>query len=200
MEEKELLMFAAVIDMVKEGVDINNMKVSDITTRAGIGKGTAYEYFSSKEEIITKALAYDVEAKLEDIIDIIENSHGFQEQMYGIFDYIAEKFAENQTFCTLVRIGTGSYEMSENFRKEYERIQDNFSCNRMEGIIDRIIEQGRKEGILQQENPFLGRMAFSAQIIGFATYLITIAQGRETGITKEEVKEFAYKALVSSMN
>lgn len=46
---KVVLMYQAVVDMVNEGVDVNNMKVADITARAGIGKGTAYEYFSTKE-------------------------------------------------------------------------------------------------------------------------------------------------------
>ena len=54
--EKERLMFQAVIELIEEGMDIYSMKVSDITSRAGVGKGTAYEYFSSKEELIAKAL------------------------------------------------------------------------------------------------------------------------------------------------
>lgn len=36
--EKVLLMYRAVVDMINEGCDVNTMKVSDITTRAGIGK------------------------------------------------------------------------------------------------------------------------------------------------------------------
>ena len=46
--EKVLLIYQAVPQMLKEGADINTLKVSEITERAGIGKGTAYEYFSSK--------------------------------------------------------------------------------------------------------------------------------------------------------
>ena len=51
--EKVLAMYRAVVDLINEGNDIKVLKVSDITGCAGIGKGTAYEYFSSKEEIIS---------------------------------------------------------------------------------------------------------------------------------------------------
>ena len=55
LSEKELALFQAVIDLIEEDADIHSIKVSDITNRAGIGKGTAYEYFSSKEEMVAKA-------------------------------------------------------------------------------------------------------------------------------------------------
>ena len=54
--EKARRMFQAVIELIQDNADLSTIKVSDITTRAGIGKGTAYEYFSSKEEILTLAL------------------------------------------------------------------------------------------------------------------------------------------------
>lgn len=58
--EKVLAMYRAVVDLINEGSDIKALKVSDITGRAGIGKGTAYEYFSSKEEIISSSVLYYV--------------------------------------------------------------------------------------------------------------------------------------------
>ena len=45
-------MYIAVIQMLEEGADPANIRVSTITEKAGIGKGTAYEYFDSKEEIV----------------------------------------------------------------------------------------------------------------------------------------------------
>ena len=45
--QKVLAMYQAVIEFINEGCDINTLKVAVITGRAGIGKGTAYEYFSS---------------------------------------------------------------------------------------------------------------------------------------------------------
>lgn len=58
---KEKAIFDAIIELFEEGADLNNLTVAEITGKAGIGKGTAYEYFSDKEEMIAKALFYNSE-------------------------------------------------------------------------------------------------------------------------------------------
>ena len=58
---KEKAIYHAVIELFEEGADINNLTVAEITGKAGIGKGTAYEYFSGKEEMIAKAFLYNGE-------------------------------------------------------------------------------------------------------------------------------------------
>lgn len=58
---KERAIYQAVLELFEEGADINNLTVAEITGRAGIGKGTAYEYFSGKEEMIAKAFFYNGE-------------------------------------------------------------------------------------------------------------------------------------------
>lgn len=58
---KEKAIYQAVLELFEEGADINNLTVAEITGRAGIGKGTAYEYFSGKEEMIAKAFFYNGE-------------------------------------------------------------------------------------------------------------------------------------------
>ena len=58
---KEKAVYRAGIELFEEGADINNLTVAEITGRAGIGKGTAYEYFSGKEEMIAKAFFYNGE-------------------------------------------------------------------------------------------------------------------------------------------
>lgn len=198
--EKVLQIYRAVMDMVNEGSDINNMKVSDITARAGIGKGTAYEYFSSKEEIITQALSYDVNEKLKLVEGIAESGNSFEQKNFQILDFIEEHFAEVQTFCTLVRIGTGSYEISESLRKAYEQLQDDISCNRAEQLIDRIMEQGIKEGVIREENFYFRRLAFSAQMLTFAACLANASQNRDVPVGFAEAKQFAYRSMVKSLN
>ncbi|MDE6664411.1 MAG: TetR/AcrR family transcriptional regulator [Lachnospiraceae bacterium] len=65
---KEIAIYKAVVELFEEGADLNNLTVAEITGKAGIGKGTAYAYFSDKEEMIAKALFY--------------NSKSFCEQLY----------------------------------------------------------------------------------------------------------------------
>ena len=54
MKEKTLspkvkALYEAVEELIFENIEVKGIKVSDITERAGIGKGTAYEYFRSEE-------------------------------------------------------------------------------------------------------------------------------------------------------
>ena len=51
-------LYKAVMELLLEGREVRKMKVSEITEKAGIGKGTAYEYFESKEELLVDALDY----------------------------------------------------------------------------------------------------------------------------------------------
>lgn len=198
--EKVLAMYQAVIELVREGADVNSMKVSDITARAGIGKGTAYEYFSSKEEIITNALAVDVMRKRRELAAIVDEQGSFEKKIARILDYIEQKFCESQTFCILVRISTGSYEMSEPLRAEYERVHADISCGELEKIMDRLICQGVEEGIIKEQNLIFQRMAFGAQVIAYASYLMARKQGENMDVTQEQAKKFVYESLMKSLN
>lgn len=204
--EKVLAMYQAVIDMINEGWDVNAIKVSDITARAGIGKGTAYEYFSSKEEIITMALGHDVFKKQLEIGKIVDGDGSFAEKVKRIFDYVGEQFGKRQTFCTLVRIGTGSYEISEGIRKEYGRMQENIGHSSLVAVLDRLMEQGRKERVFEQSNPGLCRTAFLAQLMAYVSCLVSEMAGEagcpveDLGVSRDEAGRFAYESLVKSLN
>ena len=202
--KKVLLMYRAVKELICEGADINTMKVADITERAGIGKGTAYEYFSSKEEIITKALAYEIQERYEEIMTILEESHGFKQQVEAFLDFIAEKFGESQNFFTLVRIGTGSYEVPESFRQEYDQICKDLGPGGMEKRMDRLIAtimlQGQKEGIIREADQAVSRMALTGQAFAFAMNLAVGTCGEKSAVPLEQAKEFVYESLVKSLN
>ncbi len=200
--QKVLLMYQAVAGMLKEGADIRSIKVSDITTRAGIGKGTAYEYFSSKEALIVMALDYDVRNKQEMLAQIIGGKASFKEKIMRILDYMEEHFGEIQTFCVLLKIGTGAYEVPEALRREYDRTRADRKCRQTDELIDMLIAQGRREGVVRQENVYLDRMAFGAQLIVFAAYMVKRQREPEKGDLpdSDEVKRFIYEAVVKSLN
>ncbi len=198
--EKVLLIYQAVPQMLKEGADINTLKVSEITERAGIGKGTAYEYFSSKEELITRALLFYIEKKVNDIENISESQNSFPDKIHAVLDYVEQNFDDIRGFCMLVRIGTGSYEISEPLKNEYERMQETFDCHRMDHLIDRMIEQGRQEGILTENNTFLCRMAFASQMMMYTAALLQQEKADLNVPETEKLKTFVYHALVKSLN
>jgi len=57
-ESKKELIYGAVMQLLKEGKSIDSIKVSEIAERAGIGKGSIYLHFASKDDVILEALKY----------------------------------------------------------------------------------------------------------------------------------------------
>ena len=81
---KEKAIYQAVLALLEEGADLNSLTVSEITKRAGIGKGTAYEYFSDKEEMIAKALFYNIEILCKHLYEGIAE----KENLYAKIDFL----------------------------------------------------------------------------------------------------------------
>ena len=88
VSDKVERLYEAVRLLLEEGKSINTLTVSEITEKAGIGKGTAYEYFKSKEEMITKAILYgrdNVTRKLQERIASISD---FQDKYREILNWM----------------------------------------------------------------------------------------------------------------
>jgi AcrR family transcriptional regulator len=105
-EKKRQIINSAMSVFAKNG--LYNSKMVDIAEAAGIGKGTIYEYFKSKEDIFLEAFEYfmkDMETELakklfritdpaEKIVAIIEVFFGtfesFHDSLFVMFDFWAE--------------------------------------------------------------------------------------------------------------
>lgn len=84
--KKEQMVFEAVLRLIEQGVDFHMVKVQDIATAAGIGKGTLYEYFSSKEEIILQTLSYLFLQEIEFFESVLREQTHFDDVIELILD------------------------------------------------------------------------------------------------------------------
>jgi len=101
LPEKVKKMYEAFEELMNEGADINELKVSDITKKAGIGKGTAYEYFESKEEMFVGAQAYFFGLKFERMKEAAVSAESFDQAIMTILkacDGFMEKRAGLEVF------------------------------------------------------------------------------------------------------
>ena len=170
--QKVLAMYQAVIEFINEGCDINTLKVADITGRAGIGKGTAYEYFSSKEEIISSAILYYVKVCFEKLQVISTDNRTFQQKINEVMDFIDEHVKERQGVFFLIKMVLESYEIPKNLKDEYERMKQQCCDKEKNEIIDCIVEEGVREGLIREENVFLRRAAVETQLSVYFMYRI----------------------------
>lgn len=192
---KVVLMYQAVVDMVNEGADVNNMKVADITTRAGIGKGTAYEYFSTKEEIITRALLYEMMKSIGFMESVAYSEEGFERKVYRLLDYGAEHYHKGRTIFQILKIMFGSYDSSETLKEQFWMLKEGNVCKQFKVLQQVIMEAGVKENILKENDLEKQRIVVNSQLVSFLMCVSSIQRG-ETNMSLEDVKHFIYGNII----
>lgn len=197
--KKVLLMYRAVNDMINEGCDINNMKVADITARAGIGKGTAYEYFSTKDEIIIKALLYEMMSYQKIMEEIAHKQSSFKEKVYDLLDFGYSHFNEGRLFIQILKIMLGASDISDAMKLELQQFKDENICAPFEKIQDAIMQAGIQEKLLKDTNIKLQRMVFNSQMILYTMMLHEHSIHKESAISLDEMKEFIYQSVVKML-
>ena len=142
--EKQILIFDGVMTLLREGRPVHELKVADITESAGIGKSTAYEYFTSKEEIIREALAYHLRENFRRFAAYVFSAGTFRDMIRNALDHMEESLDGQSTgifFMVLMehrmQLDNGAY-LDDAFRQKMETM--------LETQIRRITAIGTEEG------------------------------------------------------
>ncbi len=168
--DKKLALYQAVMDLLIEGWDLDKIKVIDITNKAGIGKGTAYDYCSNKEELIIEALLFFAQKTIRVLLEKMKAVEGMRSKLSVLINAMLEN--EDDRKCTMKC--THIIIQNERFRDEMLK-----TCNRaMEDeehpiiLFRYLIDCGRKEGVISADLPqsYL-EMTMISKLIGFGAYL-----------------------------
>lgn len=146
---KVLLLYKAVIELLKENVDVNTLKISDITQKAGIGKGTAYDYFQSKEEVIIRGILYYLNRFLAEIEAMLENYGSFPERLNYLFDLIDENLHENECLLRVVHLLLGSSQISTYLQQTVRGGETKTPID----VLYRIVVRAMESGELKEDYP-----------------------------------------------
>ena len=168
--DKVIAIYRAIGDLVAEGADISSMRVSDIATKAGIGKGTTYEYFSSKEEMVIKAMAFLVDSMVKRILLQMEKLESFHDKFMLLLDEMEEK--AKQRACILKYLNMLS-DMNLCQQMHDVLLEDEDAKNASPvRIIRYLLEEGKKEGIIGSRfsQAYLETTMFS-RVISFVIYV-----------------------------
>lgn len=168
--EKVLAMYHAVWQLIEDGKDIHKIKVSDITESAGIGKGTAYEYFRSKEEIVSKAMQYNTSLQFQMLYKRIQEQNRFRDGLEACFDWLSETRDRRHLAIQLMRRTEGFLQVPDCFCKEQKEQKKAFMMIAEEILKDMVL-LGRKEGLIREElSDELVTLQILAQLLGFFVY------------------------------
>lgn len=93
-KERETALYEAALRLIAKGVNPAAMKVQQIADEAGIGKGTVYEYFASKDEILQGMALYCFDTEIARIAVLMEPCTTLQELEDAVMAYLQESFRQ----------------------------------------------------------------------------------------------------------
>lgn len=190
--DKVTAIYKAVQELVEEGADFRNIRVSDVSEKAGIGKGTTYEYFTSKEEMIVKAVSYSSYCMVTRVLAEMEKEPSFKGKFMILLKELEEKI--KQRACIFRYLNMIS---EEGVYKELyaERINDvEAQKSHPKRVVTYLVEEGIKEGVLGKyfSKQYMEMSIFS-KVIAFAMYMD--ADVMDEVCDKEEMKQQLYEGL-----
>lgn len=199
MNEKVLAMYHAVWNLMDEGHDINKLKVSDITERAGIGKGTAYEYFRSKEEILECAIRYDSALQYNELAEELEKQQTLKGSMECVFSWLENSIGRRRFILQFLEmtVGMRGKDRSQGICCVEEHMNHGFEAFRR--LIGIMAEKGREEGCISPEiSEKHVQLTLLSQFIAFYVYL---SEGETAGETATRMtKDFLYGNIIKSLS
>lgn len=123
LPEKVLQMYKAVYQLIIDGEDMSVVTVSRITQKAGIGKGTAYDYFDSREEIIVCAIVCLIRRLSEELCTDLRKLPDFAAQIEYLLDKIELEFGKQKCFWRFVHLLLDTSGISRQLKQKIEKEQ-----------------------------------------------------------------------------
>lgn len=200
--KKARLMFEAVIGYVHERIDPGSLTVQDITARAGVGKGTAYEYFSSKEELIALALFFDYGLRILELQELLEKKKNFEEKMLGLLDWLHDNKSYHMTFVKMIQISAGDEGVCQMLQTRIPQdVFDGMHSYLMEEG-DALMEEGYEQGYFAETDKVKRRLALAGMVVN----LVLTLHGDEKKESSffimdyKDMRQYAYTTLIKTLS
>lgn len=199
MEQKPKALAActAVLELLDAGVDINIMTVSQVAEQAGVGKGTLYDYFTSKEDMVVSAMAYEVQRIAESLSEKVNRESGFEQKVYRIFACMEEHTVENKGVCRFVKLSNHTFSMGNALHEEMERRKNEFGG--LYQVLESLCRDAREEGLILPAIPMeLAVMTLATKFLMFLMYLESRQEMKD--MDPASMKRFLYKGLLADLH
>ncbi|PHS41327.1 MAG: TetR family transcriptional regulator [Sulfurovum sp.] len=126
---------------------IKNLTISQIAKTAGVGKGTIYEYFENKEDIVFEIITMFIAVHEKKLFEIINQNISTKEKMFHFFSILFDD--ENSHTQLNIYREFLAISMTNGTR---EMIDFNIACReKFTGILDQIIKDGIDNNELREE-------------------------------------------------
>jgi AcrR family transcriptional regulator len=143
---------------------IKNLTITEIAKTAGIGKGTVYDYFSNKEEIVFEIIRNFIEKHHQNLLSTSDENTSTKQKILYLFDFFLSEHKPYEKHLDVFReylSVTLSSKCSPML--EFNRECADFIKNILEDIIEEGIEKGEIkdvsrnliDGIIKSERGYM---------------------------------------------
>ena len=146
-EEKRRAIALACSDLLLEK-GIGDLTISELARAAGVGKGTIYEYFENKEDIVFEIIGTFMVEFEETLMGILKEAAGSREKIYHFLSmlFVDEKYRKhlhNYQEYLAISLTNGTEQMTA----------FSIGCKRkFMSILDQIIDEGIASGEIREES------------------------------------------------
>ncbi|MDY4544175.1 MAG: TetR/AcrR family transcriptional regulator [Bacilli bacterium] len=120
-------------------------KISDLSRNIGIGQGTIYVYFQSKEELFQEILKIaDSNKILKQMKVLVYTPIPAKKKIHLLSENVMKKLQEDENFAAMIALNT---QMLLEKAKNYSAVDTTYQSE-LYAYTAKIIEQGQKEGTM----------------------------------------------------
>lgn len=152
---------------------IKNLTITEIAKTAGIGKGTVYDYFNNKEEIVFEIIRKFIEEHQQYLLSQSNNNTSTKQKIYNLFDFFLSEHKPYGKHLEVFR----EYSSVTLSSKCSPMIEFNKECS---GFVRNILEEIIEEGIAKGEIHEVSRNLIDGIIKTERGYMVMAwAEGRD---------------------
>ena len=187
--------YKAVIQMLEEGTEAGDIRVSAVTERAGIGKGTAYEYFDSKEEIVTCAILYQMRCMFGWLKETLEELDGFREQLDFLLTEVEKREYHKNCFSRFLHMMTDNSDFNRGLRKRMQ--EEAFAPYLPVNVFAEVMRRGMERGELRTDLPvdYMSHCLFSHLLI----YMMAVTSDGFPDTEPPAVRSLVYRGILNEL-
>jgi len=171
-------------------------KIDDIALRAGISKGTVYNYFSSKESLFKAMIRELMVPKISEVERFIANYQGSQIELLKL---VIVQWWQTVKSSGLVGIPKLIISEADNF-PDLTKLYMKEVIHRVLAILVTIINTGIKEKEIRDINPFLSSRIIMSSLVYFSMWDCSLKKYDEDKITVENLVDQQIDLLISGIS
>lgn len=193
---KVLELYRAVEEMILEDIDINTVKVSAIAERAGIGKGTVYDYFDTKEELLACAVVFYLRKIGSEIRKMINEGKSFQDRINILLEAILQENGHPQ--CLLMRYIHISMDRSDYSRIIREKTKQREMTHYLPaGIVRDMVYEAKNNSEIRKDCPTT--FAVYAIISKLITFMAMVGNSENNDISNLDIRNLIYNEMLMEL-